>query len=65
MTFEIGQSYSFEGMEPQQIRNDFVNYVQNYFLDEASLEELAICLGNYIDTDTLGQFMDDKMMGRQ
>tara|TARA_Y100000289_G_scaffold62055_1_gene70770 strand:- start:825 stop:1022 length:198 start_codon:yes stop_codon:yes gene_type:complete len=65
MTFEIGQSYSFEGMEPQQIRDDFVNYVQNYFLDEASLEELAICLGNYIDTDTLGQFMDDKMMGRQ
>lgn len=65
MAFEINQPYNFEGMEPQQIRNDFVNYVQNCFLDEASLEELAICLGNYIDTDTLGHFMDDKMMGRQ
>ena len=60
----FNEPYESEGLEPQEIRNDFADYVietcQN--LDDA--EQLIYALANYISTDQLSSFIDDKLMGR-
>ncbi len=62
--FEFNQPYRFEGLEPQQIRDDFADYMiescQN--LDDA--EQLIYALVSQLSTDKVGQFLDDRMMGR-
>jgi hypothetical protein len=62
--FEFNQPYQFEGLEPQQIRDDFADYMiescQN--LDDA--EKLIYALVSQLSTDKVGQFLDDRMMGR-
>lgn len=62
--FNFNDPYEFVGLEPQEIRLDFADYMietcQN--LDDA--EKLIYALAGYISTDQLGQFLDDRMMGR-
>ncbi len=45
--------------DPQQVRNDFYSLV--WMGDN---EELLVALSTYLDTDTLSQFIDDRLMGR-
>jgi hypothetical protein len=63
--FEFNQPYEFVGLEPQEIKNDFEEFVLGTVHDLEAAEKLIFCLANYIGTDTLGQFLDDKLMGRQ
>jgi hypothetical protein len=62
--FNFNEPYEFAGLEPQEVRLDFADYMietcQN--LDDA--EKLIYALAGYISTDQLGQFLDDRMMGR-
>ena len=60
----FNEPYESEGLEPQQIRDDFVDYVIEtcHNLDDAEL--LIYALANYISTDQLSSFIDDKLMGR-
>ena len=58
------EPYESEGLEPQEIRDDFADYVIEtcHNLDDA--EQLIYALANYISTDQLSSFIDDKLMGR-
>ena len=60
----FNEPYESEGLEPQQIRDDFADYVIEtcHNLDDA--EQLIYALANYISTDQLSSFIDDKLMGR-
>ena len=53
-------SFDYEGMTPQQIRD--AGFDLAYNSDSCKMLETLM---NYIDTDTLGQFIDDVYMGRQ
>jgi len=60
----FNESYESEGLQPQEIRDDFAYYMiqttQN--LDDA--EQLLYALSSYLPTDTLASFLDDRLMGR-
>lgn len=55
----FNEPYESEELEPQQIRDDF---------DELMLisdpEILLRSLSSFLPTDTLAEFIDDKLMGR-
>ena len=53
-------SFDWEQMTPQDIRD--AGFDLAYNSDSCKMLE---SLMNYIDTDTLGQFIDDVYMGRQ
>ena len=58
--FSFMESFNYESLAPQDIR------VAGYDLaDNCDARQLLTTLMNYIDTDTLGQFIDDVYMGRQ
>ena len=61
---QFNEPYESAGLEPQEIRIDFSDYVigtcQN--LDDA--EKLLYALAGYISTDQLASFLDDRLMGR-
>ena len=60
----FNEPYESAGLEPQQIRHDFADYMiqttQN--LDDA--EQLLYALSSYLPTDMLASFLDDRLMGR-
>ena len=58
------EPYKFEGLEPQEIRLDFSDYVIETCHDLEQAEHLLYALASYISTDKLGQFLDDRLMGR-
>jgi hypothetical protein len=53
-------SFDWEQMTPQDIRDAGFDLAYN-----ADACQMLESLMNYIDTDTLGQFIDDVYMGRQ
>jgi hypothetical protein len=57
--FEFNQPYQFEGLEPQQIRDDFAELVE---LTEP--DRILRSLAGFLPTATLSEFIDDFMMGR-
>ena len=60
----FNEPYESEGLEPQQIRDDFADYMiaTTHNLDDA--EKLLYALSSYLPTDTLASFLDDRLMGR-
>jgi len=57
--FEFNQPYQFEGFEPQQIRDDFAELVES-----TEPDRILRSLAGFLPTATLGEFIDDFMMGR-
>jgi hypothetical protein len=55
----FNQSYDSEGLEPQQIREDFADLI---LMSDA--QEILLSLSTYLPADDLAAFMDDRMMGR-
>lgn len=55
----FNESYEFEGLEPQQIRDDFMELM---LMSDPEL--LLRSLSSFLPTDTLAEFIDDKLMGR-
>ena len=53
-------TFDYEQMSPQDIRDAGYDLADN-----SDAQRMLYSLMNYIDTDTLGQFIDDVYMGRQ
>lgn len=62
--FNFNEPYEFVGLEPQEIRQDFSDYMIDTCQNLEQAEHLLYALAGYIGTDQLGQFLDDRMMGR-
>ena len=57
--FNFNEPYEFEGLEPQQIRDDFMELIEL-----SDPEELLRSLMVSLPTDAVGEFIDNRMMGR-
>jgi hypothetical protein len=55
----FNEPYESEGLEPQQIRDDFADLM--LISDPVALLQ---SLSSFLPTDTLAEFIDDHMMGR-
>ena len=55
----FNEPYEFEGLEPQQIRDDAHRLF--YIMEHKDLVNL---MSTYLDSDTLAELIDDKLMGR-
>ena len=55
----FNEPYESEGLEPQQIRDDFFHLMLN-----SDPKTLLQSLSSFLPTDTLAEFIDDHMMGR-
>lgn len=55
----FNEPYQFEGLEPQQIRDDFAELIEL-----SDPEELLRSLMVSLPADAVGKFIDDRMMGR-
>lgn len=62
--FNFDEPYEFQGLEPQEIRIDFSDYVIETCHNLEEAEHLIYALASYFPADKLGQFLDDRMMGR-
>ena len=61
MRFQPDCPYVWEGLAPQDIREDFAGLCFEHGQDpQATLDRLAA----YLPADTLGEFLDDLAMGR-
>ena len=58
MTIEFNEPYN-KPSDPQTIRYDFYD-----LMDCTDHNALLVALANTLDTDTLAQFIDDRLMGR-
>ena len=59
MTWQPDFPYESEGLEPQQIRDDFED-----MLDQFEPRTMLSRIAGQLSTDTLAEFMDDLAMGR-
>ena len=55
----FNEPYESEGLEPQQIRDDFADLMLI-----SDPEVLLRSLSSFLPTSTLAEFIDDHMMGR-
>ena len=55
----FNEPYESEGLEPQQIRDDFADLMLI-----SDPEVMLRSLSSFLPTDTLAEFIDDHMMGR-
>lgn len=55
----FNEPYESEELEPQQIRDDFMELM---LMSDPEL--LLRSLSSFLPTDTLAEFIDDKLMGR-
>ena len=55
----FNEPYESEGLEPQQIRDDAHRLF--YIMEHKDLVNL---ISTYLDSDTLAELIDDKLMGR-
>jgi len=55
----FNEPYESEGLEPQQIRDDFAELMLI-----SDPEHLLRSLSSFLPTSTLAKFIDDHMMGR-
>ena len=56
---EYGEPFFTDGLAPQDIRDAGLELAHI-----SNSHELVMALMNYIDTDTLAEFIDDRCMGR-
>ena len=56
---EFGESFNAEGLHPQDIRDAGFELAM-----QSNEHELLLALMNYISTEELAEFIDDRCMGR-
>ena len=56
---EFGESFNSEGLHPQDIRDAGYELAMH-----SNANELLLALMNYISSDELAEFIDDRCMGR-
>jgi hypothetical protein len=61
MRFQPDCPYVWEGLAPQQIRDDFASLTEEWGEDPAAVLR---ALAGFLPTDTLAEFLDDSAMGR-
>ena len=58
----FNEPYDYEGKEPLEIKNDFIDYVMG--CDVHGMETILRALTHAMPAEQLGEYMDDMMMGR-
>jgi len=58
----FNEPYDYEGKEPLEIKNDFVDYFMG--CDVHGMETILRALAHAMPAEQLGEYMDDMMMGR-